>query len=143
MTNAEIIGISTILSGIKINKIADKEAKSALLKGYLVIRRLAKSAEDERGEIVRKFQEDWRDELDSVQSFRQKGQEVVGHGEYLEAERDALDAIDVVLAREVGDLGMERIPAGCLMDAELWADDITLGQIPGTIEYLTEKGIVG
>ena len=59
---AAIATAEGILSGIKLNRIADKGAKSVLLKDYLAVRKVVNEAKNTKGEIVRKFQEDWADE---------------------------------------------------------------------------------
>ena len=76
--------IAVLLSGVKINKIEDKDAKAALLKDYIALRRVVKDAEEAKGEIIRKFQEDWAEVLPAVQAFRDKNEVVVGYDDYLE-----------------------------------------------------------
>ena len=44
--------IAVLLSGVKINKIEDKDAKAALLKDYIALRRVVKDAEED--ETVRR-----------------------------------------------------------------------------------------
>lgn len=133
--------IAGILAGVKINKMEDKAAKSALMQDYLALRKHLKSAQEDKDEIVRKFQEDWKDELAAVAECRRKEKPVVGHLDYLEAERDANKAISDIFDREV-ELEIVKVPEGSMSNPELWGIDITLEGIPGSIEFLKENGIV-
>lgn len=128
------IGLAGILGGIKINRIEDKDAKTALLKDYLALRRVAKEAEADRDEIVRKFQEDWADELPAVQAFRDKKEPVIGHNDYLEAEKDANNAIVGLFSAEV-EIDLSPVESDAIMD---FSEDITLEQIA----FLQECGII-
>jgi len=129
-----------ILSGIRINRIADKAVKAGLLKDYLALRKVAKEAEAEKDDIVSKFQSDWADELSDVDAMRKDGKPVVGHDAYLDAERDALDAIGEIYAREAV-VDLVKVSPKPLFDPDVWADDITLGQIPGSIDFMTANGV--
>lgn len=123
-----------ILSGVKINRIADKDSKDALLRDYLALRRVCKEADAEKDEIIHKFQEDWADELGEVQAFRDRKAAVVGHDAYLEAEKDANKAIQGIFSEDVD---IDLIPAK--MDAILSvSDDITLEQLA----FLRDCGII-
>lgn len=135
LTVNDINAATKILSGIKFNRITDKEAKSALLKDYLILRKAAKEAEEDKNEIVRKFQEDWMDELAQVEAFRKEKKPVVGHDEYLDAERDANKAIVEIWSREL-DIDLVSIPQVAITD---FSEDITLEQIA----FLQEAGIIG
>ena len=130
-----------ILGGIKINRIEDKEAKSALLKNFLALRKVAKEAEADRNEIVRKFQEDWADEIPAIEKFRKAGEPVIGHLDYLEAERDANKAIVEIFANEV-EVEIEPIRESPLYNPDCWDINIKVADIPGAIEYMKEIGII-
>ena len=130
-----IDNLAEILGGIKINRIEDKEAKAALLKNFLALRKVAKEAEADRNEIVRKFQEDWADEIPAIEKFRREGKPVLGHLDYLEAERDANKAISDLLKEEV-DIDITPVPADSIMAV---SEDITLEQVA----LLQEYGIIG
>ena len=93
--------IAEILAGVKINKMEDKAAKSALMQDYLALRKVLKPAREDKDEIVSKFQEDWKDELAAVVKYRREEKPVVGHLDYLEAERDANKAIQDLFSSEV------------------------------------------
>lgn len=123
-----------ILSGVKINRISDKDAKAALLRDYLELRKVCKEAEVEKDEIIRKFQEDWADELGDVQAFRDRKEAVVGHDDYLEAERDATKAIQGIFSEDVD---IDLIPARMEAITD-FSEDITLEQIA----FLQDCGII-
>ena len=133
----KLVDINTtagILSGMKLNKIEDKRAKAALLKDYLALRKLAKEAMDDKNEIIGKFKEDWKDELADVQAYRDKNEPVVGHDAYLEAERDANEAIQDILLREV-DIELTKVDMTVFTG---FSDDITFEQIA----FLLEVGLI-
>ena len=125
---------ASILSGIKINRVSDREAKSALLKDYLAVRRVAKKAEDDKNEIITKFQDDWRDEIKAVRSFREKGKPVIGHLDYLEAERDANRAVQDIFSVDV-DIDLSAVKLDAIAD---FSEDVTLEQVA----FLVEVGIL-
>lgn len=131
-----INALAGLLSGIKINKISDKEVKTTLANDYLHLRRIVKKIEEDRNEIVEKFQQDWADELAAVESFRRDKKPVVGHDAYLEAERDANRAIAALFEEEV-ETRLKAVPMDAFLDA-LSEDELTLEQIA----LLTEGGIV-
>lgn len=133
----KLVDINTtagILSGMKLNKIEDKRAKAALLKDYLALRKLAKEAMDDKNEIISKFKEDWKDELADVQAYRDKNEPVVGHDAYLEAERDANEAIQDILLREV-DVNITKVDMAVFTG---FSDDITFEQVA----FLQEVGLI-
>ena len=125
---------ASILSGIRLNRISDRDAKAALLKDYLALRKAAKGAEEDKNEIIRKFQEDWADELAAVQSFREKNRPVIGHLDYLEAEKDANKAISAIFSAEV-DIDLVPVKMDAVAD---FSEDITLEQIA----FLQEVGLI-
>jgi len=125
-----------ILSGIKINKIADKKVKTTLMNDYLHLRKIVKPALDDKNEIAQKFQSDWRDEFVAVETLRREGKPVVGHKEFLEAEADANKAIFALFDKDA-----EASPKAVSLDSFLVAckgDDLTFEQI-ATLE---EGGII-
>ena len=132
--------IEGILYGEKLNKIADKETKAALLKDYLALRKVSNAAENDKNEIARKFQEDWREELEPVQELRNAKKAVVGHDKYLEAEADANRAIAEIFNADV-DVEVATFKAEHLYDAELWGPDDTPAQIANSVDFLIEHGL--
>jgi hypothetical protein len=140
MKLSTISAIAGVLSAMKINRIGDKAVKVALLNDYLAFRKESKAAEAERNEIVSKFQADWADELDAVEAFRKEGRPVEGHESFLAAEKDAVEAIDAIYDRDA-EVSVTKVKSSVLYDPDIWADDITLAQIPGTIEFLIGEGV--
>lgn len=136
MRLSDVNVIVGILAGMKINRIADKRTKSVLMNDYLRLRPLFKKANEDVDEIRRKFQEDWNDELDAVQAFRNKRKPVVGHEEYLEAEEDANNAIAHVLAEDV-DVEVKSVPMDEFMTA-CGGEELTFEQVA----FLQEAGII-
>lgn len=129
-----IIALAEILAGMKINKVVLKGPKQALMMDYLALRKEVKKAEADREEIIRKFQDDWAEELPKVESFRRQGKPVVGHLDYLEAEKDANKAISDIFSQEV-DIDLTAVPIDAL---DAVSEDITLEQIA----ILQENGII-
>lgn len=136
MKLSTVNAIAGILSGMKINRITDKKVKTALVNDYLHLRAFAKKAEEDHNELVRKFQSDWADELAAVQSLRSAGKPVVGHDAYIEAEKDANEAISALYSAEV-----DATPKAVKMDdflAVCGAEELTFEQIA----LLQEGGII-
>lgn len=127
----KIINIDSILVASRINRIADKEVKDALLKEYLEIHKIAEAAKADQNEISRKFNADWREEATAVAKYRNAGKPVVGHLDFLDAERDAERAIQDLLKAEV-DIDITPAPMDDIMAV---SEDITLGQIAMLQEY--------
>ena len=127
----KIINIDSILVASRINRIAYKEVKDALLKEYLEIHKIAEAAKADQNEISRKFNADWRDEANAVAKYRNAGKPVVGHLDFLDAERDAEKAIQDLLKAEV-DIDITPAPMDDIMAV---SEDITLGQIAMLQEY--------
>lgn len=126
--------IAGILAGVKINKMEDKEAKSALMQDYLALRKVLKSAQEDKDEIIRKFQEDWGEELAAVEKYRREKKPVVGHLDYLEAERDANKAIQDLFGKEV-ELTLTPVPFDAFSGV---SEDLTLEQLA----FLQESGVI-
>ena len=136
MKLSEVNVVVGILAGMKINRIADKKTKTALLKDYLALRPHFKKANEDVEEIRTKFQQDWDDELDAVQAFRDKRRPVVGHDAYLEAEDDANKSIADIYAVDaevdIKAVSMDDFLANC------GGEDLTLEQVA----FLEEVGII-
>lgn len=136
MKLADINVLVGILAGMKINRITDKKVKTALLNDYLRLRPHFKKANEDTGEIRKKFQEDWADELDAVQAFRDKRKPVVGHDAYLDAEKDANKAISDLFSAEV-EVDIKSVPMDDFM-ASCGGEELTFEQIA----FLQESGII-
>lgn len=136
MKLSDVNVIVGILAGMKINRITDKKTKTALLNDYLHLRPLFKKANDDAEEIRKKFQDDWEDELDAVQAFRDKRKPVVGHDAYLDAEKDANKAISDLFSAKV-DVDINSVPMDEFMTA-CGGEELTFEQIA----FLQETGII-
>ena len=136
MKLAEINMIVGTLAGMKLNKITDKRVKTTLVNDYLHLRKFVKDAESERQDLVDKFQEDWKDELNEVEASRVNRQPVVGHDAFLQAEKDANEAIQAIFAREV-EVSIKSIPMDDFM-AYCGAEELTIEQLA----FLQESGII-
>ena len=101
LTNSNAIAITNILSGIKLNKIPDKNIKSILLWNYVALRKIARDANDDKQEIIKKLQEDWRESISPVRTLREENKPVVGFDDYLAAEKDANEAISAIMEKEI------------------------------------------
>ena len=136
LSNNNAIAIVNILAGMKLNRIADTDVRTNLVWNYVELRRISKTADDKRTEIVRKFQEDWADEIDDVRNQRSENKPVTGHDSFLESERLANELIATIYNEEVEvsirPVGMDEL-VGVLS-----GDDITFEQVA----FLADNGIV-
>lgn len=136
MKTRDICNAVGILSGMKLYRIPDKNTRRVLLDDYRNLRPLFKKATEEATEIRTKFQQDWDDELDAVQAFRDKRRPVVGHDAYLEAEDDANKTIADIYAVDaevdIKAVSMDDFLANC------GGEDLTLEQVA----FLEEVGII-
>ena len=128
--------IAGILSGMKITKVKDKDVKNTLVNDYLHLRRFVKDADEQRKELIDKFQKDWADELAEVESFRKDGKPVEGHDAYLEAEKDANKALADIFEQEI-ETSLKPVPMESFLTA-FSEDELTLEQIA----ILQENGII-
>lgn len=128
--------VAGILSGIKLNKITDKDVKNKLLRTFIEVRKVIKDADTERLEIIDKFQKDWLEELKAVENFRTKNVPVIGHEEYLEAERDANTLIASIFDREV-EINLNPVSLDDFMSF-CGNEDITFEQVA----FLQECGVI-
>ena len=128
--------IARILAGIKINKISDKGVKTALVNDYLHLRKFAKDAEEERRELIDKFQDDWRDELAAVDALRKENKPVEGHDAYLDAEKDANKVIQGIFSKDV-EVSIKSVEMGAFL-AACGGEELTLEQIA----FFQENGII-
>lgn len=78
-----------ILSGLKLNRISDKEVKNALMVNYLAVRKVSKGIEEDKMEYIKKFQEDWKEEREDIKKLQQEKKQVEGFDEYFKAVDEA------------------------------------------------------
>ena len=136
MKLSSVNAVAGVLAGIKINRITDKAVKIALVNDYLHLRRFVKDADEQRNELIRKFQDDWADELAPVDALRKVNKPVVGHDEYLDAEKDAQKAISDIFSREV-DVSLKPVGVDAFL-AACGGEELTLEQMA----VLQECGII-
>lgn len=92
--------LAGILNLVNFYRWENKELKVALTNNYLGLRKIVKQAQEDQGELIKKFQEDWKDEIAAVQEFRSKDKPVEGHEAYLKAETDGIEAISQIYETE-------------------------------------------
>lgn len=127
IANNKAIAITNILSGMKLNKIPDKNIKSILLWNYVALRKIAREADEDTQEIIKKFQEDWKDSISPVRSLREENKPVVGFDDFLAAEKDANDAIAAIMDKEI-DINIRSIELERFVNA-VNDDDISFEQV--------------
>lgn len=128
--------LANILSGIKINKLSDKNVKLVLIHDYILLRKKSAEIQNSLDDIVSKFREDWMDEILDVQKLRNEGKEISGHDEFLNAEEDANGAIANLLGVEE-DLDIKAASMEAFVSS-FTEDDITLEYIA----FLAENGLL-
>ena len=131
-----INALAGMLSSMKINKITDKAVKTALVNDYLHLRKFVKDADEERRELVEKFQKDWAEELPLVEAFRRENKPVEGHQEYLEAEADANKAIAEIFDNDV-EVSLKAVPVDDFV-AACGVEELTLEQVA----FLQDCGLI-
>ena len=125
-----------LLSGMKLNKVADKDIKTTLIDDYIYLRRLVKQPREDKDEIASKFQADWRDEFVAVENARREGKPLLGHEEYLVAEADANKKIADIFSAEV-EVEVKPVPIDDFL-AVFDGEELNLEQIA----ILQDGGIV-
>lgn len=136
LTTNNAIAIVNTLAGMKLSRIADTEVRTNLVWDYVELRRVSKAADDRRAEIVKKFQEDWADEIDDVRNLRADNKPVIGHDSFLESERDANELIAAIYNEDV-EVSIRPVGMDQLVGA-ISGDDITFEQVA----FLADNGIV-
>ena len=137
MKLSTVKAVIEILSGIKINRITNKEIKTVLINDYLYLRKFVKGADEERRELLDKFKDDWKGEFDEVARLREQKQPVVGHDAFVEAERDTVKAIVDGFDRDV-ETTIKSVPLGDFITACDREEELTLEQI----DFLQEVGLL-
>ena len=132
-----IDAIAGMLGGIKLNRISDKEVKTALVNDYLYLRRIAKKAGEKADDYREKFRDDWKDEMNAVELYRKEGHPVIGHEAYLKAEQDAQEYLQGIFSEDV-EVEIKSVPMDAFLDA-CGKEELSLEQIA----FLEEQGIIG
>ena len=128
LSTAKVVG--DILVAMKINRIADKDAKAVLTKDFLAVRKAVKAADADRDELAKKFRDDWSEEIGKTDKS----------DAYRKAEDEANAAIVAIYEGEA-DIDIQPVSAELLYDAELWGENDTLGQIANSVDFLAANGI--
>ena len=128
LSTAKVIG--DILFAMKINRIADKDAKAVLTKDFLALRKAVKDADNDRDEIAKKFRDDWADEMGKAEKS----------AEYKKAEAEANASLFELYEKEA-DIELQPVKAELLYDPDLWGENDTLGQIANSVNLLIKSGV--
>lgn len=138
LKNIAIHECSTILNGIKITRLQDKELKLKLVHNYLELRKASNALMEDVHAIKTKFQEDWTSEIREIVALRSEAKEIdkEKYGKYLDAEKDANEAL-LSLNEGETDVNIELMGTDAFVTA-MGEDDITLS----SIGYLVDNGIL-
>ena len=138
LKNAIIHEISSLLSGIKITRIEDKDVKIALLHMYLVLRKVSNTVMEDMRAIADKFRDDWHDDLVAVTSLRKQGEPVDedGYKDFLRAEKDANEEIEKINRGDT-EVEVEPIDADAFVSA-IANEDIDLS----VVGYMYDNGLL-
>ena len=131
-----INALVNILSGIKLNKIADKEVKITLVKEYLQLKKLVQKAKETKQELESKFREDWQDEIFEIAKLREEEKPLAGHEDYLEAEADTIKMINDAFLEDV-EVNITPVELDTFI-AAVGEESLTLE----TIAFLQENGVI-
>lgn len=114
-------------------RFSNKEIKVALTKNYLALRKVAKQAASDQDELVKKFQEDWKEEIGPVQALRDKQLPIEGYDAYLKAEAEGVETIQALLD---ADVQIPLIP----VDMEEFVSELDGDITPEQVAILEENG---
>lgn len=128
LSTAKVIG--DILLAMKINRIADKDAKAVLTKDFLAVRKAVKGADDDSEALATKFRDDWADEMGKTEKS----------AEYKKAEAEANMTLFAIYDKEA-DIELHSVKAELLYNPDLWGENDTFGQIANSVELLMKNGI--
>jgi len=130
MKKIDVINAANILGSLAINKIKKAEVKTPLLLDYIKIRKAAEAYQDEQKTLVDKFQKDYKDEIAEVGGLRDRGEEIVGHDAFLNAEQEANKLLKENINSECSVDGLTLIPfdsfAEAVADTDLSLEAISL-----------------
>ena len=138
LKNAIIHEVSSLLSGIKITRIEDKDVKIALLHMYLVLRKVSNAVMDDMRAIADKFRDDWHDDLVVVTSLRKQGEPIDKdeYKDFLKAEKDANEEIEKINRGDT-EVDVEPIDADAFVSA-IANEDIDLS----VVGYMYDNGLL-
>ncbi|MBO6168494.1 MAG: hypothetical protein J6O51_00830 [Bacteroidales bacterium] len=117
MKKKDIINAVNALAKIPINKIKNDKVKFSLISDYRILRKEAKSIDEDRDILIKKFQEDFRDEIDVVAELRRSGLPVNDHKDFLKAESDLNKKLGEILQEETLVAGITPVSLDDLIKA--------------------------
>lgn len=130
MKKIDIINAVNALGKVRINKIKDERVKFSLVQAYRKLRKASKDIDDERKEVIEKFQKDFEEDLPEVQQFRMEGKPVTGHNEFLKAEADCNRILAKMSQEEAAIDGVQPVKVDDFLryvkEDELTLEDIDL-----------------
>lgn len=117
MKKIEIINAVNALSQLPINKIKNDKVKFSLIANYRRLRKVSKEIDEDRDLLVKKFQEDWKEEIDLVAELRNNRLPVNGHDEFIKSERDLHKKLEDILQEEIQTEGLTPVDMNELLKA--------------------------
>lgn len=129
MKKADIIGAVNALAKIPINKIKNDKVKFSLITDYRAIRKASKAIDEDRDILIKKFQEDFKDELDIVAELRRQRLPVTGHEDFVKADKDLQRKLEEILQEDVDVPGITTVSLDELVkaiaDTDLSFEDVS------------------
>ena len=117
MKKVDVISAVNALAKIPINKIKNDKVKFSLIADYRALRKESKSIDEDRDVLIKKFQDDWKDELDVVSELRRERLPVNGHKEFLKSESDLNKKLGEILQEDVLVAGLTPVSLDELVKA--------------------------
>lgn len=117
MKKVDVISAVNALAKIPINKIKNDKVKFSLIADYRALRKESKSIDEDRDVLIKKFQDDWKDELDVVSELRRERLPVNGHEDLLKSEQDLNKKLEEILREEVDISGITPVSLDELVKA--------------------------
>ena len=109
MRKLDVQNAVNALGRVAVNKIKDDVVRNVLIHDYLRLRKASREIEQERLDLVEKFQADFRDELQEIQQLRVQGLPVTGHDEFLAAEAETNRLVKELFREEVT-IDLKKVP---------------------------------
>ena len=93
---------------IAVSRVKDEKIRSTLIYDYRNLRKASRTIDQERSDLVDKFQSDFAEEVYEVAALRNAGQPVAGHMEFLVAESKMNTLLKGLFKEEI-DVDLQRI----------------------------------
>lgn len=117
MKKVDVISAVNALAKIPINKIKDDKVKFSLIADYRALRKESKVIDEDRDVLIKKFQEDWKAELEVVTGLRRNRLPVNGHEDFLKSEKDLNEKLQEILQEDVEVSGITTVSLNELVKA--------------------------